>query len=70
LLGAKSLGVETTAVEGFEDSMDEYLLENKLIKSDERSTVFILFGYTDNVKSAYIGDKQLRRDIKEYITYE
>jgi len=70
LLGAKSLGVETTAVEGFEDSMNEYLLENKLIKSDERSTVFILFGYTDKVKSAYIGDKQLRRDIKEYITYE
>jgi len=50
--------------------MNEYLLENKLIKSDERSTVFILFGYTDKVKSAYIGDKQLRRDIKEYITYE
>ncbi len=71
LLAAKSLGIDSTPVEGFMPSLDKYLQEQGLIKEDERVTLSVYFGYvTEEVKHAFIGDKQLRVSDDDYVKFE
>ncbi len=71
LMAAKTLGVDTTTMEGFAPTLTEYLLENNLINKDERATLVVTFGYTDpENKGTFIGKKQLRISDDEYINFK
>lgn len=68
LLGASTLGVETTTMEGFTPELSEYLRENGVIDSDERVTLIVAMGYVDeNNKMNFIGDKQTRINTDEFV---
>ncbi len=70
LLGAKTLGIETTAMEGFLPTLNDYLKENQLIKDDERVTLIVALGHIDNeIENPFIGNKQLRKNDDDYFTF-
>lgn len=69
MLGAKSLGIDTTPVEGFSSELTTILKDKGLIDEDERATLVVLLGYTDGVEGSFIGPKQFRKDHSEYIKF-
>lgn len=70
LLGAKSLGIESTPVEGFSEDLTNYLRKKNLIENNERATIVVYLGYSDGIENAYLGKKQLRKDISEFIEFK
>ncbi len=67
LLGAATLGVNTTAMEGFDDSINQYLVDSKLIEEDEIVASAVLFGIVDEtVERPFVGPKQLRISIEDF----
>ncbi len=71
LLGAASLGVETTTMEGFSgEGVNKYLLDNGLINKDERATLIIGMGYVDaENKMTFVGEEQMRVEDDEYVKF-
>lgn len=70
LIGAKSLAIESTPIEGFSSKLDEYLIKNKMMTQNERATLVVLFGYIDKTtKLPFVGEKQLRRDINDFVKH-
>ncbi len=70
LLASKTLGVDTTTMEGFEPTLTDYCIEKGLIKEDERITLVVAMGYTDKEnKGTFVGEEQLRIDDDEYVEY-
>ncbi len=70
LLGASSLGVETTTIEGYKTEMNDYLREHGIIQEDERVTLVVAMGYVDSEnKLTFVGDKQIRIEDDEYVKY-
>lgn len=68
LIAAKTLGVDSTPVEGFSPELDEYLLKNKMITKEQKASVILFLGHTDDtIVHPYIGEKQFRRDIKDFV---
>ncbi len=70
MLGAKTLGVDSTPVEGFGKELTEILIEKELIEENERATLVVLLGYSSNDEGSKIGDKQFRREYSKYIEYK
>ncbi len=67
VLAAKTLGVETTIMEGYEQATTDYLEEKGFISNEERVSMVIAFGKVDeSVEGAFIGPKQLRRSFDDY----
>ncbi len=70
VIGAATLGVESTIMEGFTPGLTNYLRENNIIAQDERATLAIALGYvSEENKGTFIGEKQLRISDDEYIKY-
>lgn len=65
MLGAQSLGVWNITIEGFQASMDDYLIEHGLIKDDETVTLIVVLGYIEGVQYPYVGAKQDRKPVEE-----
>ncbi len=59
-LSAKSLNIDSTIMEGFKNELNDFLIENNLMNKNERATLIVGLGYTDNIKNAFIGKKQNR----------
>ncbi len=69
LLGAASLNINTTPLEGFELSITDHLREIGLIKNDEKVTLCALMGYiSDNTPKPFVGKEQFRKPIEEIVT--
>lgn len=71
VLAAATLGVESTIMEGFDISLNNYLRENNIIEEDERATLAIALGYVDeeNNVGTFIGKEQLRISDDEYMKF-
>ncbi len=70
LLAAKSLGIDTTPMEGFSSELSEYLTKEGIINNDERVTLAVAFGMVDETtKHPFVGKKQLRESDDEYVKY-
>ncbi len=69
MLGAKSLGIDSTPVEGFSQDLTTTLFNKGIIKEDERATLVVLLGYASNDIEAKVGPKQFRRDYSKYVQY-
>lgn len=68
LLGASTLGVETTTMEGFTSELTTYLRANGLISNLERATLIVTMGYVDEAnKMTFVGDKQERIELDEFV---
>ncbi len=69
LLGAASLNINTTPLEGFESSINEHLKNIDLIKDDEKVSLCVLMGYADkNDPKTFTGDKQFRKPINQLVS--
>ncbi len=69
LLGAASLNINTTPLEGFEPSITDYLREIGLISNTEKVTLCALMGYiSENTPKPYIGNEQFRKSIENIVT--
>ena len=61
IIGATVLGIDTTAVGGFDDKINHFLINKKLMKDDEKVSVILFMGYIkENTIGATIGPKQIR----------
>ncbi len=71
LLAAKTLGIDTTTMEGFKSELTDYLVSENIINKDEKVTLVVVFGIVDEtVKNPFIGDEQLRISDDEYIDFK
>lgn len=67
VLGAKSLGVDTTIMEGFETSATDTFIKEGIIKEDERVSLAVLYGIVDEeVEHPFVGEKQLRVNLEDF----
>lgn len=68
ILSAKSLGIDTTPVEGMQlEKLNDFLIKKNLINDDEIVTLSAFLGYVKD-KKAFIGEEQLRIPTKEKFT--